>query len=492
MTDFTELPDLAAERLGGTVIHANDEFFAEKENLLLAKPAIFIADRYTDRGKWMDGWETRRRRTPGHDFAVVRLGLAGVVRGVVVDTAFFKGNFPESCSIEACCLDRDPQAEDTAESTRWIEILPRSILAGDSANLFTVDSPLRFTHLRLNIFPDGGVARLRVHGEPMPHWPAVSARLDLAALANGAWVVAASDRFFGPPHSLGLPGPSIGMHDGWETRRRRGPGHDWVIVRLATEGVVESACVDTSHFKGNAPGSCTLEGCSSPDRVPRADVAWHALAPESPLQPNTVHDFNDLVAGSAITHARLAIYPDGGVARLRLYGAATERGRVEASLRWLNALPPLAAATELSACCAAKSWARAVTAARPFATLEELHAASAQAARDMGREDLLEAFSAHATLGQLSESHGSNQEQAGASLASPETRTRLSELNRRYAERFGYVFLLSATGKSGDEMATQCAARLDNEAARELEIAAAELHKITALRLQKLLGGSPK
>ena len=251
MSDPFELPDLAAERLGGRVLWANDEFFAEKENLVKEAPAIYIADRYTDHGKWMDGWESRRRRSPGHDRCVIRLGIPGVLRAVVVDTAFFKGNFPEACSIEGCA--GDPNSADFArEGSPWIEILPRTALLGDHANRFVLANELALTHLRLHIFPDGGVARLRAHGEPLPAWPELPASLDLAALAHGGFVVAASDRFFGPPHKLGLPGPALGMHDGWETRRRRGPGHDWVIVRLGTEGELERLEVDTSHFKGQS------------------------------------------------------------------------------------------------------------------------------------------------------------------------------------------------------------------------------------------------
>ena len=263
MTEFEDLPDLAAERLGGRVLAANDEFFAEKENLRKAEAAIWIADKYTEQGKWMDGWETRRRRTPGFDWAVARLGLPGILRGAIVDTAFFTGNYPESCSLEACGLDHELTAEELANpGGPWTEILPPTPLAGGSANRFTLATTHRATHVRLNIFPDGGVARLRLFGEPMPRWPSLPRSFDLAELGAGAFVAAWSDRYFGPPHKLGLPDAPRGMHDGWETRRRRGPGHDWVILRLACEGVVDEITVDTAFFKGNAPGSCTVEGLS--------------------------------------------------------------------------------------------------------------------------------------------------------------------------------------------------------------------------------------
>ena len=333
MTDsvsFTDLIDLAAERAGGSVLLANDEFFAPKEALLKATPAEWRESAYTERGKWMDGWETRRRRTPGYDWCILRLGIPGIIRGVVVDTSWFRGNYPESCSIEAAVVDGTPDADTIAATAQWREILPRSPLQGDSRNAFPVPpNDTAFTHLRLNIFPDGGVARFRVHGEgvfdPRRHHP--GSEVDLAAAENGGQVLLCSDMFFGHRHNLIMPGRSTHMGDGWETRRRRGPGHDWTIVKLATRGTLHRVEVDTDHFKGNAPGRCMVEVCDARS-VPNADIqalatrvgAWRVLVRETPLQPHTRHRFTDLVAPAPATHARLNIYPDGGIARLRLYG----------------------------------------------------------------------------------------------------------------------------------------------------------------------------
>jgi allantoicase len=317
--DFTDLTDLAAERLGGAVLAANDEFFAPKENLLKASEPVFREGEYTDVGKWMDGWETRRRREPGYDWAIVRLGLPGIPRGVVVDTRHFRGNYPESCSIDAAIVEGYPAPELTGAA--WTEILPLSPLQGDSRNVFPIQTNVgRVTHLRLNIYPDGGVARLRVHGDVVPDWERLARRgeIDLAGAENGGRVLACSDMFFGNRHNLILPGPSLGMHDGWETKRRRGPGHDWAIVQLGHRGRLERAEVDTSHFKGNAPGSCTLEGRDG-------DLAdWREILPRTPLRPHTRHLFDELAADGPFTHVRLNIYPDGGVARLRLFGRCAE------------------------------------------------------------------------------------------------------------------------------------------------------------------------
>ena len=319
---FTELPDLAALRLGGAVLAANDEFFAPKENLLKPGKPEWREGEYTDRGKWMDGWETRRRRTPGHDWAILKLGLPGSVRGVVIDTSFFTGNYPEQASLDAWTRDAQPAAE--GNDAGWVPLLPKSALKGDAANLLEVTaSPARVTYLRLNIFPDGGVARLRVHGEPVPDAGLFRSGelVDLAALASGGVVVAVSDRHYGNPQHLLLPGRSTHMGDGWETRRRRGPGHDWAVVRLARRGVLERVELETDHFKGNAPGSSMLESCDAGASFDPATAAWEVLVPESPLTPDGRHHWEQLPRRAA-THVRLNIYPDGGVARLRLFGRA--------------------------------------------------------------------------------------------------------------------------------------------------------------------------
>ncbi|MEO7456638.1 MAG: allantoicase [Gemmatimonadaceae bacterium] len=322
MTDYTELVDLAAEALGGTVIAANDEFFAPKEAMLKPTPAEWREGVYTERGKWMDGWETRRRRTPGYDWAIIQLGTPGVVRGVVIDTAWFRGNYPESASVEACNVGGTPSAQEL-EGAAWRTILAQSPLAGDSRNSFAIDDGDVVTHLRLNIVPDGGVARLRVHGEVRPRAHTMDGVFDLAALENGGYAMVCSDMFFGHRQNLIMPGRSTHMGNGWETKRRRGPGHDWTIIRLADAGMIEAVELDTDHFKGNAPGSCMLECAYAPgesaERLASATVQWTELVPQSTLQPHARHRWETKGAPRA-THVRLNIYPDGGVARLRLLG----------------------------------------------------------------------------------------------------------------------------------------------------------------------------
>lgn len=329
MTYFTELIDLAAERLGGVVLGANDEFFAPKENLLKRAKPVFREGEYTNRGKWMDGWETRRRRSPGHDWCIVRLGLPGFPRGFLVDTTHFKGNAPEACSVEACSIEGPDAAVCTDERISWTELVGRSPLLADSENLFAVGESRRVTHVRLNIYPDGGVARLRVYGEVAPDWERIAragGEVDLAAMENGGLVLGSSDQFFGSRQNLTLPGRGRDMSDGWETRRRRGPGHDWAILRLGRPGAILRAEIDTAHFKGNAPGSGSIEVCDAAGAtLPELTetVAWKELLPSVRLYPDTLHRFErELRPAGRATHARLNIHPDGGVSRLRLWARA--------------------------------------------------------------------------------------------------------------------------------------------------------------------------
>lgn len=321
MTDFTDLIDLASTRLGGRALAASDEFFAEKENLLSPKAPIFIPDKYTENGKWMDGWESRRKREPGHDWCVVRLGHPGVIRGVDIDTSFFLGNYPEHASLEACRISGDPDAD-----TSWTELLPVSELEGGSHNLFAVTDDGTWSHVRLNIFPDGGVARLRVYGEvrPDPRVFETTAPIDLAAVEHGGLAVLANDMFFSHRNNLIMPDRAENMGDGWETKRKRGPGHDWVIVRLGRPGRVTRIEVDTNHFKGNFPESCSLEGCVLGD-VPATfltsrSISWEEILPRTKLEAHKRHFFEEAIASNkAFTHVRLNIFPDGGISRLRLH-----------------------------------------------------------------------------------------------------------------------------------------------------------------------------
>ena len=318
-------PDLAGRALGGSVIYANDELFAERENLIKPEEPVFRPHTFGHKGQIMDGWETRRRREQGSDAAIVRLGCGGVVRRVVVDTSWFTGNYPPEVSVEACGAEGYPSPAELAEAS-WTTLVPRSAVAGDARNEFEVEPGRRATHVRLTMFPDGGVARLRVYGEPVPDPRLLPATIDLAALENGAVVTGCSNMFYSSPANLLLPGQARVMGDGWETSRRRDQANDWVEVRLACAGTVEVVELDTSHFVGNAPGWASL-GSDSGDLLPR-----------TALQPDTRHRFA-VPDGPVTGQVRLDIYPDGGMARLRVTGKPTTQARAALAERFLRVLP---------------------------------------------------------------------------------------------------------------------------------------------------------
>ncbi|MET1060371.1 MAG: allantoicase [Nocardioides sp.] len=322
MTDFTELTDLASRAFGGAVVTANDEFFAPRENLIRPEPASPVHT-FGHKGKEYDGWETRRRRDPGADWAVVRLGEPGVVRGVVVDTAYFTGYYPPFVSVEGAVVDGYPAASEL-DDLDWTTLVPLSPARGDTANAYPVTDDRVWSHVRLTIRPDGGVARFRVHGEPVPD-PRFADGVDLAAAENGGSLVACSDEFYGSAAKLIHPGRARHMGEGWENARRRDGGNDWALFRLGSPGVVHHVELDTSYFLGNAPGEFRLSGChATPEELDDLDAgAWWDLVPRRPARPDTRHRFL-VVDERPVTHVRLDVYPDGGMARLRVWGRPTD------------------------------------------------------------------------------------------------------------------------------------------------------------------------
>jgi allantoicase len=311
---------LEQPRLGSRVVAASDEFFGAKERLIAPAAPVFIPDKYDEHGKWMDGWESRRKRTPGHDWCIVRLGVPGVVRGFEVDTSHFTGNYPPEISLDAVSSDAE-HPEDG-----WSELVATTRIAGDAQHFLPVESRRTWTHVRLNIYPDGGVARLRIFGEVRPARLPADAVIDLFALEHGGRALAASDEHFGSMHNLNLPGRGIDMGDGWETARRRGPGNDWVIVALGAPGTLERVEVDTAHFKGNYPDRVLLEAArfGDNDSALQTEAGWQPLLAEARLGMDQQHFFDDLKPLGAVTHVRMSIYPDGGVSRLRLWGRAEQ------------------------------------------------------------------------------------------------------------------------------------------------------------------------
>lgn len=315
---FTKLIDLASEKLGGKALLCSDDFFAPMQNMLKPGRGVFIADKYTDQGKWMDGWESRRKRTPGYDWCIIKLGAAGIIQGVDVDTNHFLGNHPPHCSIEACYL-----TDDNLDKASWTVILAKSNLNPGSQHFFEIKSNQLWSHVRLNIYPDGGVARFKIYGEVKKDWALVKDNelIDLASALNGGKAVQCNDMFFSHMDNLLMPGRSANMGDGWETKRNRTPGNkDWVILRLGTKGSIQKIVVDTNYFKGNYPDRCMIEGCIA--KVDDIDFReWKVILPESKLEAHKEHFFEKEIGNPGpFTHVKLTIFPDGGISRLRLWG----------------------------------------------------------------------------------------------------------------------------------------------------------------------------
>jgi allantoicase len=327
--DFARLPDLVSRRLGGSVLCATDELFAAKENLIKPEAPVFVAGEFGSKGKIYDGWESRRRRDPGNDHAIIRLGVPGIVHGVDIDTAFFRGNYPPQASVEAVSLDGYPSAAELSQQ-EWRPLVGRSPVTGDAHNWYAATVPRHCTHVRLSIYPDGGVARCRIHGEPVPDPRFLAGTIDLASIENGGQLIECSDAFYGSAWNLIMPGRPAGMSDGWENARRRDSGFDYATISLAGAGVLTQVEIDTSYFVGNAPASARLLAAVRETAEPLREVQWGEVLPREALQPDTRHRF--LVApGALATHVRLEVFPDGGVARLRALGELTPEGA--ASLR---------------------------------------------------------------------------------------------------------------------------------------------------------------
>jgi allantoicase len=331
MTSFDDLRrhhiNLAQPRLGAQVTYATDDFFADKARLIDPAEPVFIPGKYDGNGKWMDGWESRRKRVPGHDWCVVHLGAAGLIAGFEIDTRHFTGNYPPGAEVEVCNSGEAVPGDDAG----WTKVTDRLALNGDDRIYVPVAHAAPVTHVRLHIFPDGGVARLRIWGRVDKDWSAVAGgdRLDLLAMENGGRGIIANDEHYGAPENLTAPGRGVNMGDGWETRRRREPGHDWAVLELGTAGIIDEIIVDTAHFKGNYPDRCFIqaaaEATGTPEEIAAQAESWPVLLPEAKLSADAIHTFRDELAGlGPVRFVRLNIIPDGGVSRLRLIGRVAQ------------------------------------------------------------------------------------------------------------------------------------------------------------------------
>lgn len=482
------MTDLASRAVGGRVVSCDDEFFAPASSLLEVAAPVFQPGTYTEAGKWMDGWETRRRRQPGHDSCIIALGVPGRVGAVTVDTSHFTGNYPERCSLDACGVGDD----DRLDGAEWVELIAPTPLAGDSVQRIEVDGHHRVTHVRFNIYPDGGVARLRLDGEAVPGHEHVcpETAVDLASALVGGSVADASDVHYSPPDNLLRPTDPAGMWDGWETKRRRGPGNDWVSVRLGMAGTVSRLVVDTRHFKGNAPGWISLD-------ISAEGEQWEEALGRHPVEPDTVASIA-LPEPAAAGFVRLNIHPDGGVARLRVIGQAHPEVAQAIRTTYLNALFGQEAVRFFHTACGSSRFVEGMLARRPYQSAGAIVEAATAELGDLEPEDWLEAFAVHPRIGErradVAEPRQtpaaeamSAAEQAGTEDASGPLLASLDAANRRYQEQFGFTFIVSAAGRTAEEMLTIVEERLANDPGTEIAVAAAEQRHITVRRLRSMV-----
>lgn len=517
--EFEHLVDLASDAVGGLALYATDEFFAEKDALLrpsqpLSSPERStdrfndrsndrFNDRYTDRGKWMDGWETQRRRGPGHDYVVIRLGLPGRVRGICVDTTHFRGDAPAECQLEGIETDLHAPLDALKAEAGFTTLLPRTPLRPNTQNTFSIApdaAAKRVTHVRLRIYPDGGVARLRIYGEVVPDervfWQA--AVVDLCAVENGGTIAAASDRFFAPPINLLMPGHGANLGDGWETARRRTPGSDWAVIRLGRPGTIERIEIDTHSFKGNAPQGVMIEAldarnteedrlaaelCSPSGSAPGSigEHRWRTLLDHTRLERHHSHWFVPDRPLSA-THVRCHIFPHGGLSRLRLFGYAHDTDRDHRALSVLNQMDEGEARQLLGSFCGSGEFAERMLRGRPYLTARELFMMARRVFFSLDEAEWLAAFAAHQrpeTPGpiDLIDSDAAVQEQ-------------LRSLNEAYAQKFGFGFMLCTNSLPEHEVLAALSRRIDRPRAVEIETAASERIRIIELCIGKWLRGA--
>ncbi len=498
--DFGHLVNLADDLTGTFVLWASDDFFAEKENLIRQDAPVWDADRYTDKGKWMDGWESQRMRHEGHDSCIIRLGTPGVIHGVVADTTHFRGNAPTHVMLEGLVAEHTATAEALLARTDWLPIVGHTAVKPNMENLIHLTAPsARVTHVRLHIYPDGGVARLRLFGAVVAddHVFWRNGVVDLAAVENGGTVAAVSDEFFGPPSNLLLPGRGVNMGDGWETMRRRTPGSDWCVIKLARRGVLERIELDTHFFKGNAPQAVLIEAIDddnpSAERL-RGLSGWPVLVHKTPLVQHRRHVIEPERPMTA-THIRVHIFPHGGVNRLRLFGHATDTVAEAHALAHFNGLDDAGVKEALLSFCGSTTWATSMARHRPFKSVRSLMKAAERTWWGLAESDWREAFAAHPKIGEQKKAASataqsatwSSGEQAGVAGASDDVSAKLAALNERYAEVHGFIYIVCATGKSAAELLAILESRVDNATAVEVDRAAREQMAITKIRIAKWL-----
>ena len=314
--------DLAQSRLGTKVVFKTDEFFAPAKRIINPWPPIFKEGVFDKHGKWMDGWETRRKRGKGHDYLILKLGKPGRIYKVDVDTSYFSGNQPRQISLDACFSNKKVPNK----NSKWVKIIKKKSTKPNSHHFFNVNNKSIFTHVKLNIYPDGGVARIRIYGSMEIKKKFKNKVINLTSVLNGATPIACNNEHFGRAENILAPGKGKNMGDGWETRRSRGKNFDWLILKCAAPGKINKIQIDTHHFKGNYPDKCSLQAAYLNNKISDKNIIneskkWKLLLNKVKLRAHKKHNFrNKLMKNKKINYIRINIFPDGGISRIRAFG----------------------------------------------------------------------------------------------------------------------------------------------------------------------------
>jgi len=318
--------NLGEPRLGSKVIFKTDDFFASAHRILKSESPVFKEDIFDKNGKWMDGWETRRRRTKGYDYLIIKLGKPGKIFNADLDTTHFSGNQPTHASIQACFSKNQPN-----KKTKWITILNKKKLGPNKKHNFTTNSKFTFNYIKLNIFPDGGIARIRLYGKiDMEKVNIKGKMINLSSVLNGASIIGCNNEHFGRAENVIAPGKGKNMGDGWETRRSRGKNFDWLIIKFGKVGIINKLEIDTHHFKGNYPDSFTIQTASilknvSNSFIVRSSARWKVILNKAKLKANKKHVFKNFQKNkNKVNFLKINIYPDGGISRIRAFGKFTK------------------------------------------------------------------------------------------------------------------------------------------------------------------------
>ena len=318
------LIDLAQSRLGSKIVFKTNEFFAPAKRIINPWPPVFKEGVFDKHGKWMDGWETKRKRGKGYDYLILKLGRPGRISKIDIDTSYFSGNQPIKVSLHACFSKKKLPDK----NSKWTTILKKKPTKANSHHFFNVKNKSIFTHIKLNIYPDGGVARIRIYGSMEILKNFTGKVLNLTSVLHGATPIACNNEHFGRAENILAPGMGKNMGDGWETRRSRGKNFDWLIIKCAMTGKISKIQIDTHHFKGNYPDKCSLQASYLNAKISGKAIVdrskkWKLLLNKVKLHAHKKHNFqNKLMKNKKVNYIRINIFPDGGISRIKAFGRA--------------------------------------------------------------------------------------------------------------------------------------------------------------------------